>query len=206
MLDSKLLEYGPPRDFLFFFSLPHFQVMLDNRCRIGIFLRKKDGVLEVLMNLVRVFFVLVLSSALLIGCGEGEQQEPEQKPVNAEQRINPNDIPDQHLGMRSPADINSQPVDELPVALTPMRAPYPDTAKALGLEGTVILNLLIDTTGSVRLVEFEQHAEEPAPILDKSAVLTAKKSKWKPATKDGQPVQAWVRVPFEFKLKEDKAE
>ena len=158
------------------------------------------------MNLVRVFFVLVLSAVLLIGCGEGEQQEPEQKPVNAEPRINPNDIPDQHLGMRPPADINSQPVDELPVALTPMRAPYPDTAKALGLEGTVILNLLIDTTGSVRLVEFEQHAEEPVPILDKSAVLTAKKSKWNPATKDGQPVQAWVRVPFEFKLKEDKAE
>ncbi|MFH2056120.1 MAG: energy transducer TonB [bacterium] len=155
------------------------------------------------MNRLRIVTLAIAALMLiaLAGCGSEQEPEPQPQPEQKAEHINPQDVPDPHVGMRPPDEIESQVVDVMPEMLTPIQPEYPDTAKVLGLEGTVILNLLIDTTGGVRLVEFFQHAGEGAQVLDKAAVLASKKSQWKPATQNGTPVEAWVRVPIEFKLK-----
>ena len=159
---------------------------------------------------ITILSILMLSLVLflVLGCGEKQQDEatPDVEAAGEQQpdHINPDEIQDRHVGMRPPDVIESQDVDELPQPLTPIRAAYPDTAQKLGFEGTVILDLLIDGDGAVRLVEFVQHAEEGGPVLDKAAVMAAKVSTWKPAMKDGVPVQAWTRVPIEFKLRDEK--
>jgi TonB family protein len=42
---------------------------------------------------------------------------------------------------------------------------------------------------------------EGYPELDKAALKAAKACTFEPGTKDGEPVQVWAFIPFEFKLK-----
>jgi len=77
--------------------------------------------------------------------------------------------------------------------------PYPKAAERKGLEGVVILRVHIGTDGNpvaVNLVRSSGYS-----ILDKSAI-DAVRNTWhfNPATRNGQPVEAWVEVPIIFTL------
>ena len=62
--------------------------------------------------------------------------------------------------------------------------------------GTVLVRLTIDQEGSTRYVSVQQPL---APAYDREAVRVVRNlPRWKPATKDGQPVATQVIVGIEF--------
>jgi len=76
---------------------------------------------------------------------------------------------------------------------------YPGLARRRGYEGTVILEVLVDSTGRVgelRLSKSSNHG-----VLDRAAMATVKKWLFEPGTKGGVPVEMWVKVPIRFSLK-----
>lgn len=100
------------------------------------------------------------------------------------------------------------PYDEPPLPIGGMaaikqRIKYPELALKSGIEGTVILGVLVDENGKVMKTEilqdsglnvgFEKAAEE--------AVMTVK---WKPAMQRDRKVKVWVSIPIHFRLQQDK--
>ncbi|MDP2643624.1 MAG: energy transducer TonB [Desulfobacterales bacterium] len=76
--------------------------------------------------------------------------------------------------------------------------PYPGIAKRKGLQGTVVLDVLVTpqgTVGEIRVFQSSGYA-----ILDQRAEETVKTWVFEPGTISNQPVQMWVRVPIQFQL------
>jgi len=77
--------------------------------------------------------------------------------------------------------------------------PYPRPAVRAGLTGTVWLRVLVDETGRPVSVDVDQGSGHR--ILDDAARRQVLAHwRFQPALHDGQPTQAWGRVPIEFKL------
>lgn len=75
---------------------------------------------------------------------------------------------------------------------------YPDIAKKAGIEGTVILHLLIDENGKVLKAKILKSLVED---LDDAAIKAAYDATFYPAKQRDKPVKVWVSMPFTFKLK-----
>ncbi|MBW1699370.1 MAG: energy transducer TonB [Deltaproteobacteria bacterium] len=76
---------------------------------------------------------------------------------------------------------------------------YPRAARRRGLQGRVVLEVLVDTRGRVK--DLKVFSSSGHSILDKAAVAAVKKWLFKPAVKGDQKVEMWVRVPIRFALK-----
>ncbi|MBQ8059938.1 MAG: TonB family protein [Prevotella sp.] len=75
---------------------------------------------------------------------------------------------------------------------------YPAECEKQGVQGRVILRIVIDKDGSVTDVEV---AKSVHPLLDAEAVRVASSMpRWQPATKDGQPVRIRYSLPINFSL------
>lgn len=75
---------------------------------------------------------------------------------------------------------------------------YPAECEKQGVQGRVILRIVIDKDGSVTDVEV---AKSVHPLLDAEAVRVASSMpRWQPATKDGQPVRIRYSLPITFSL------
>ncbi|MDM7917205.1 MAG: TonB family protein [Candidatus Eisenbacteria bacterium] len=70
---------------------------------------------------------------------------------------------------------------------------YPETA--MGIEGTVIVKLRVDTRG---IVKDAKVLEGGNPALEWAALDAAKRWRFDPAKLDGKPVEADVTIPFKF--------
>ena len=76
---------------------------------------------------------------------------------------------------------------------------YPDIARKAGIEGRVIVNVLVGVDGGVvdtRILKSLGHAG-----CDEAAIKAIKAVKWKPARQRDRAVQVWVGIPVIFKLK-----
>jgi periplasmic protein TonB len=93
-----------------------------------------------------------------------------------------------------------QPVDELPVPITPYKPTYPDLAHDFGVEGLVIVHALIGKDGRVVRVELDE--KFAIPLLNQTALEAAKRWVFQPALVHGQPVPVWTDIPFHFVLHE----
>ena len=75
---------------------------------------------------------------------------------------------------------------------------YPKKAIEKSVEGSVLVRFAIDTDGKVRDVEVIQSVD---PNLDAESVRVVKSLPlFKPAMKDGKPVQFFYSLPVKFKL------
>jgi len=105
---------------------------------------------------------------------------------------------------RSPSDLPSlEPVPFWKVEVKPAAVyletqRYPDMARMAGIEGTVVVKVLVDTTGAVARVEMLQSSGNS--LLDNAAVEAAQKCRFKPGYQSDQPVPVWVKMPFDFCL------
>ncbi len=79
---------------------------------------------------------------------------------------------------------------------------YPDEARWMGLEGRVILGILIDQNGSVEQVRIIKSSS--SAVLDSAALKTARTFVFSPAYRGDKPVKIWVNMPVEFKFEEVK--
>ncbi|OGW62112.1 MAG: hypothetical protein A2V83_00100 [Nitrospirae bacterium RBG_16_64_22] len=75
---------------------------------------------------------------------------------------------------------------------------YPKMARRHGLEGTVVLRLLVAETGNVGDVVVD--APSGCIDLDKAAIDAVRKWRFIPATRGGVAVAVWVRQPVTFRL------
>ena len=104
-----------------------------------------------------------------------------------------------------------------PELLESVQPVYPKECLKAGYESKVILELLVDIDGSVKKArvlalatyDTEDNKEKEKAgtdeealqkVLEKAALEAAYQWKFKPATKDGKPVEMEVKVPIEFKL------
>lgn len=90
--------------------------------------------------------------------------------------------------------------DEPPVLLTHPELDYPASLRAAGIEGTVLIEVIVDATGvpeagSFRVVS-SSHPGFEAPA--RSVVLSAR---FRPGRWGGRPVRVLIRQPVEFRLR-----
>ncbi len=76
--------------------------------------------------------------------------------------------------------------------------PYPRMARKRGLEGDVVLLVLVSDLGKVLNVEVESSSGHQ--VLDRAALQSVRKWRFHPASREGVCLQAEVRVPVRFRL------
>ena len=76
---------------------------------------------------------------------------------------------------------------------------YPEEARLAGVEGKVVIRVLVNKDGSLRkiMVEYSDNA-----LLNESAKCAVKKyGRFEPAIQKGKPIACWVSIPIEYKLR-----
>jgi TonB family protein len=92
---------------------------------------------------------------------------------------------------------NNGPADTSPTILDKAKPEYTAEGRALKLEGDVVVDLVFLANGTVqinRVVSGLGHG------LDEAAVKAAQQIKFKPAKREGEPVDFPARVRIEFRL------
>jgi protein TonB len=79
-------------------------------------------------------------------------------------------------------------------ALQKVQPSYPAIARQLNLAGRVVVDLTVNSDGSVEKVD----VVNGNPILANAAVPAAKRWKFTPFQVDGKPTEAVVRIAFDF--------
>jgi serine/threonine-protein kinase len=93
----------------------------------------------------------------------------------------------------------SDPAVTLPVFVSGRPVGYPPAAERLQREGTVVVEALVDETGAVVEVKVVEPSV-PGMGFEAAAIRQVTSRRYRPATKDGVPVQVWIRVRVNFRL------
>lgn len=91
-----------------------------------------------------------------------------------------------------------KPLSERPVVIHSVTPDYPTYVKNKGVEGIVILKLLIETQGHVSRVEILKPSH---PHLNQAAANAAYQFKFRPGNLKDVDVKVWMRIPFSFVFK-----
>jgi protein TonB len=132
-------------------------------------------------------------------------RKPEPPPANDPKPAQDNHPPaepvEKALLAPSPAQETEAAV-ELSVPLYDINPPpnYPSVARRRRYEGTVVLNVLVDTSG--RAAEVKVARSSGYAVLDRSAKNDVRRWRFKPARKGFQTVEMWVKVPVRYELKQ----
>jgi len=99
----------------------------------------------------------------------------------------------------APAPIVTQPVYNADYLNNP--APiYPSMSRRMGEQGRVVLRVLVSAQGSAD--EVQVFTSSGYARLDEAAREAVRRWKFVPARRGSEPVQAWVRIPIPFILRE----
>jgi TonB family protein len=90
--------------------------------------------------------------------------------------------------------------DEPPKIVKQTKPLYPKKPFWDGVQGTVLIEFVVDETGSVR----NPTIKESVPGLDDAALDCVKQWRFTPARKAGAPVQAAAQAPVTFRITERK--
>lgn len=102
------------------------------------------------------------------------------------------------LGDGSGMVMTDDTVDNPPRATFQAPMIYPPRARAQGIEGYVVLSLLIGLTGEIEQVEVVESYPEGA--FDEAALAGVRQWRFDPALYQGQAVRAWARQRVRFDL------
>ena len=103
-------------------------------------------------------------------------------------------------GSYSAAQSDSVEFDKAPVAISQVQPKYPEAAMKDHIEGTVFLKVLVDRQGAVRDVTV---LKTDSKVLEQAAIDAMRQWRFTPASLQEEPVDAWITVPFRFKMKDD---
>lgn len=117
--------------------------------------------------------------------------EPEEKSV-ANLQLDSSEEPDINAFIF--ADVEPKPTNMLDIQKS---IGYPQIAKDAGIQGNVVIRILVDEKGNYRK---HRVINEVHPILTKAVTKHVDKLKFEPAIHEGKPIKYWVNVPFAFKL------
>lgn len=102
------------------------------------------------------------------------------------------------LGDQKDVVMTDASVDVPPKPTMQTAIPYPLRAKAQGVEGYVLLSVLISPTGQVERVKVLE--AQPAGIFEAAAEAGVKSWKFEPAQYQGQAVRVWATQRVRFDL------
>ncbi len=88
-------------------------------------------------------------------------------------------------------------VDQEPVKVSQDMPEYPSVARAAGIEGTVLVRVLVGKNGRVKDAIYIDGPE----ALKEAALKSARSSVWRPALVDHKPIEVWVNMPVTFRLR-----
>jgi protein TonB len=88
-------------------------------------------------------------------------------------------------------------VEELPVSLTPIEPKYPEEARRQGVEGRVMMQVYIDTSGVVDKVEV---LKSPSDVLAQSAMKAVYETRFRPARLKGEIKAVCMQLALRFRL------
>ncbi len=84
--------------------------------------------------------------------------------------------------------------------LEPIQATYPRRARTMGLEGTVVLRVIVRADGTV--AEVAIHRSSEYSLLDQAAVMAVRNRRFVPAKDGGFTISSVAEVPVKFVLTE----
>ena len=102
------------------------------------------------------------------------------------------------IEIKAPASPTSQPFVPAAYRETPLPS-YPTGAREQGLEGVVVLGVLVGVNG--RAVEIAVRTSSGAQALDDAAVEAVTRWRFSPAREGRKAVESWVEVPLKFALR-----
>jgi protein TonB len=121
------------------------------------------------------------------------------------------DIEEENIVIIAPEEENIQidddalpPPDEFvpfetpPAAVTRIQPDYPELARKAGIEGTVLIKILVDKQGRVRDAILLRGV---GAGLDEAALEAIRKWVYTPAIQNSRPVAVWVAQPVNFRLR-----
>jgi protein TonB len=83
-----------------------------------------------------------------------------------------------------------------PIKLIDVKPVYPEDARAAGIEGVIILGIVIGQDGSV----IETRVLRSIPELDQAAIDAVSQWQFKPTVLNGEPVEVEMAVTTNFTL------
>jgi len=83
---------------------------------------------------------------------------------------------------------------------------YPDEAQNQGVEGTVYVNFVVDQFGNVDRIKTKTNIDAQDYIVEElkrlaKEAIQSTSGDWEPATLAGEPVNRWMMIPIEYRLK-----
>lgn len=102
------------------------------------------------------------------------------------------------LGKTGNAVMTADLVDVPPKPITRGAFKYPPTAKKNGIEGYVLLSVLVETDGSVNQVQVLE--SNPSGIFDAAALNGIRSWHFEPAKYKGNTVKVWAKQKIRFDL------
>jgi len=84
-----------------------------------------------------------------------------------------------------------------PELLVRVQPRYPETARLARIQGTVLVQAVISSTGEVESVEVISSTH---PIFDAAAKDAVRKWRYRPATQNGRPIAVYFTVEVRFLL------
>ncbi|MDZ7292838.1 MAG: M56 family metallopeptidase [candidate division KSB1 bacterium] len=149
---------------------------------------------EVDMNRFTVKHKLLLAGMLLALLAFSWQCSNEKTPPPSPQTSIASKMP------AAPADMPTVEYDIAPQVTKRVEPQYPELARKAGIEGRVLIKILIKENGQVgdaKVIE----CSAPNVGLEEAALTAAKQWVFSPAKKQAEPVAIWNTMTFNFKLK-----
>ena len=88
-------------------------------------------------------------------------------------------------------------VDQPPALLSSVTPDYPEAARDRGIEGVVLLEIVIAKSGNV---EDDVRVLESIPSLDQAAITAVRRWRFSPGRDHGLPVRVLLQIPLRFTL------
>lgn len=105
--------------------------------------------------------------------------------------------------LEDPTWYPAKQVDVHPTALHPIRPIYPEKGVELGVDGKVVLLLMIDETGAVK--EVSVVGTYPEGVFEESALAAFRDARFTPALKEGRAVKSQVMIRVNYELNDRKS-
>ncbi len=137
---------------------------------------------------------------------EVRRPEPKPEPAKVEERKPEPVVPPTVPAPRQEAPrvregdlVEPGPGVNVPQLVSAPNPRYPPLAKKLGVQGEVVLSVLVDENGKVQEARLVEPIKQKVGI-NESALAAARGAKYRPATKGGVRVKMWTRLRIPFKL------
>jgi protein TonB len=89
-------------------------------------------------------------------------------------------------------------LEKEPQFVNQVKPVYPEIARKAGLEGRLVVRVLIDKDGKPQKAQVVKSTGIEA--FEESAIDAVMKSSYSPAIQNGRPVKCWMTIPIKFSL------